>query len=260
MNPRLARELADAEQAAAELEEEKRPADRLRGVLRLLVLVGVVVGVLAMLHYTPLREIADDLQDLRDFIDSFGVRGEFTFAALTAVLMAVGSPRLIFYGLGGLLFGFWEGLAAALAGSLFGSVVMFRIARWGGRRWVRERFGEHRLFARIAKVRPTVMAVAMVRQLPLSNVLINVGLALSRVRSRAFALGTLIGFLPQGVIACLIGSGFADGLAWEGVAQIVVACCLLLALGIWALRRRAAGRACSGPDPQGDEPADAGGS
>jgi uncharacterized membrane protein YdjX (TVP38/TMEM64 family) len=90
------------------------------------------------------------------------------------------------------------------------------------------------------------MAVIMVRQLPISNVFINVGLALSRVRSQAFVLGTLIGFLPQGVIACLIGSGLADGDALQGVAQIVMAIVLAIVIGVWAYLRQAARR--GGPD------------
>lgn len=240
MSSPLARELADAEAEAGRLAALTPPPPRGAALRRVSVFVMLVCAALALLHFTPLREIADDLHDLREFIDSFGVRGEFTFAVLTAAMMAIGTPRLVFYGVGGLLFGFWEGLAAALAGSLVGSLLMFRVARWGGRAWVRARYGEHRLFGRIAAVKPTVMAVAMIRQLPLSNVFINVGLALSRVSSRTFTFGTLLGFLPQGVIACLVGSGFADGLAWEGVAQLVLACVLGIALGVWALRWRAA--------------------
>jgi uncharacterized membrane protein YdjX (TVP38/TMEM64 family) len=252
MKPGLAREFAEAQRAAEELGAGKPAQGALKGALRLGVMLGLVVAVLALLHYTPLGELIHNIAALRVFLDSFGVRGEFSFAILTAVLMAIGSPRLVFYGVGGLLFGFWEGLAAALAGSLLGSIVMFRVARWGGRRWVRARYGEHPLFSRIARIRPTVMAVVMVRQLPLSNVLINVGLALSRVRSQAFALGTLIGFLPQGVVACLVGSGLADGLAWEGIAQILIAFGLVAALGVWALRWRSARLRAGNPDSRLD--------
>lgn len=221
----------------AELGFQPSTRARRQALLRLTVLIALVCGFLALLHLTPIGELTGSIQSVRKFIDSFGVRGELTFALLTALLMAIGAPRLIFYGFGGLLFGFRDGLLAALVGSLIGSLVMFRIARWGGRKWVRQRFGEHRLFGRLARVRPTVMAVVIIRQLPLSNVLINVGLGLSRVRGRIFALGTLLGFLPQGIVASLIGGGLADGLAWQGVLQLVLACCLAVALGVWAVRR-----------------------
>lgn len=237
----------------AELGVRAATSGHRQAFLRLMILVLMVFGVLAILHLTPIGQLTGSVQSLRSFINSFGVRGELTFALLTALMMAIGAPRLIFYGFGGLLFGFWDGLLAALVGSLFGSLVMFRIARWGGRKWVRQRFGEHRLFGRLAHVRPTVMAVVAIRQLPLSNVLINVGLALSRVRGRIFALGTLIGFLPQGIIASLIGGGLAEGLAWQGTLQLILACCLAIGLGIWAVRRRGRRRGFEGTGVLDDE-------
>lgn len=247
MSKSVGPELIAAEAEAERIAGKETPRRRGAVLRRALIFVVVVALAFILLHLTPLRDVVEDLQHLRAFIDGFGVRGEFAFAVLTALLMALGTPRLLFYGLAGLLFGFWEGLAAALAGSLLGALVMFRAARWGGRSWVRRRFGEHRLFGRIASVRPTVMAVIMIRQLPLSNVFINVGLALSRVSSRTFLLGTFIGYLPQGVVACLVGSGFASGLAWEGMVQLLLACVFVVALGVWALLRRAAQKRANDP-------------
>ena len=56
--------------------------------------------------------------------------------------------------------------------------------------------------------------------LPVSNVIINVGLALSHVGTRAFLLGSLLGFLPQGVVADIIRSGLAEDVPWAGAQQI----------------------------------------
>ena len=63
-------------------------------------------------------------------------------------------------------------------------------------------------------------------------------LAMSRVRSRAFVLGTLLGFLPQGVVAVLLGAGIADEVAWQGAVQLVAAALIVLLLFVFALLRR----------------------
>jgi len=120
------------------------------------------------------------------------------------VLVALGLPRLMFYVLGGLAFGFWQGLVLAQLGALAGSYITFCAVRSGGRGWLKERFGNHRLVGKAFRVRSSVKAVVLIRQLPLSSVMINSGLALSKVRARVFVLGTFIGYLPQGVIAALM--------------------------------------------------------
>lgn len=73
--------------------------------------------------------------------------------------------------------------------------------------------------------------------LPASNMILNVGLALSRVGNRDFLFGTLIDFLPQGVVAVLIGSGVGEEAALRGAAQIGVAAVILVAVMVWSARR-----------------------
>ena len=86
-------------------------------------------------------------------------------------------------------------------------------------------------------VRPTVLSVALVRTLPLSNAIINIGLAMSRVTSPIFLSGTLIGFMPQGVVAALVGSGIADETVSGGVLNLALAMVLVSLVAIWSWRR-----------------------
>ncbi len=156
------------------------------------------------------------------------------------VYVALGAPRLIFYLLGGLAFGFWQGLLLAQVGAVAGSWLTFFAVRHGGRSWLQQRFGSHRLVGRAFRVRSSVKAVVMIRQLPLTSVMINGGLALSQVSTRVFLLGTFVGYLPQGVIAVLIGSGVVDERALEGFGKLLAAG-VVLTLGafmLWRWRRR----------------------
>jgi len=201
-------------------------------------LIGGAIALFFLMHLTSLGEELRDLPELYESLSHGGARAAVYFVLLTAALMAMGTPRLLFYMLGGFVFGFWEGMLWSLCGSMLGSFLAFRVARWGGRDWLVARFGTHRFFRRVVETRPTVWSVALVRLLPVSNAVINIGLALSRVGSRVFLAGTLIGFLPQGVVAVLIGSGVADDVAWEGAVQLGTAAVIVLSILFWSARRK----------------------
>ena len=80
------------------------------------------------------------------------------------------------------------------------------------------------------------MTVALLRMLPVSNLVVSFALALGRVDSRTFLLGSLIGYLPQGVVAVFVGSGLSLGLPWIGSTEFALAIGGLLALSIWTSR------------------------
>lgn len=205
---------------------------------KLLTLLAVGAALFALIHTTPFGEYVRNWDTLTELFRTGGIKAEFYFVLISTFLIMLGTPRLLFYALGGFAFGFWEGLLWALCSSLIGSYLTFKAARWGGREWLTERFGKNRFFGRIVHAKPTVASVALLRMLPVSNVIINVGLALSQVGTRAFLLGSLLGFLPQGVVAVIIGSGMAEDVPWAGATQIGLAGVLLFAIFFWTSRKR----------------------
>ena len=230
-------------QAQHEAEADPEVVDEIdraavRGSRKLLTLLGVALLLFSLMHFTSLGAHMRDWPALEELMEAGDGEAAAWFVVITVVLMALGTPRLLFYVLGGFAFGFWLGLVLALLASLIASFIVFRVARWGGREWLTRRFGGRPTFARIVAVRPTVLSVALVRCLPVSNLVINIGLALSRVRNRAFVWGTLIGFLPQGVVAVLLGSGVADDVPWEGAVQLVAAGGIATVFVAWSWWRR----------------------
>ena len=209
-----------------------------RGSRKLLVLIAIALLVFVLLHFTGLGGYLRDWPAIQALMETGDAWAVMWFLVITIGLMVIGTPRLLFYALGGMLFGFWAGLALSLVGSLVASYVVFRVARWGGRDWLLQRYGRRPMFARIVGVRPTTPSVALVRCLPVSNAIVNIALALSRVGDKAFFVGTLLGFLPQGVVAVLIGSGLTDDTALDGAAQLVAAGLIALLFLGFALRRR----------------------
>lgn len=202
---------------------------------RLLILLAAAAAAFALLSFTPLGVIARDIHHLRAYLAGDDFLAEITYAALVIVLVALGVPRLMFYVLGGLAFGFWQGLLLAQVGAVIGSALTFWAVRHGGRAFLERHLGGHRMLGRAFRVRSSVKAVVLIRQLPLTSVMINGGLALSRVSTRVFLLGTFLGYLPQGIIAVLIGDGLVGEEALVAAGQLLAAGAVL-AGGAFLLR------------------------
>lgn len=161
------------------------------------------------------------------------------FLAISTLAIMFGTPRLIFFSFAGYAFGWGSGFVYATIGCLAGSFLAFTAARWGLREGLSQRFGRHRLLARIVHAEPTILSVALLRFLPISNALVNVGLALSALPVRTFFLGSALGYLPQGMVAVALGSVLANDASTTGLIRIGVAALLLVVLGAVGARLRA---------------------
>ena len=222
----------DDESESTDLEQVAENTSR-----KLLILLGIGALILLLIHATPFGDQFRNWDALARTFEGGGIKAELYFVLISSVLMMFGAPRLLFCGLAGFAFGFWEGLFWSLCSSLLGSYAAFHAARWGGKDWLTERFGHRRFFRRIVHSKPTVSSVFVIRMLPVSNAIINIGLALSHVGDRAFLFGSLLGFLPQGIVAVIIGSGMATDVPWMGAAQIGLAGVVLLATFLWTARK-----------------------
>ncbi|WP_153109565.1 TVP38/TMEM64 family protein [Propionivibrio limicola] len=193
-----------------------------------LALAAIGAALVVALRLTPLADLVHDREALVTLFQTSDRWAGVYFIAFSTLLIMIGTPRLVFFGFGGFAFGFWAGLFWSLCGSLLGSFITFRVARWGGREWLRTRFGHYRLFTRIVEAQPGIVSVALIRVLPVSNIILNIGMALSRVGNGNFLAGSLIGFLPQGILGALIGSGLAEESAWTGLAPLGLVALVLL--------------------------------
>ena len=222
----------------------QRPAEALSDAQlpaswRLLAFLAVLAAVLVLFFCTPLGSFVQDreaIENLARLARNGDFRAVICFIGVSSLLIMVGTPRLIFFTFGSFAFGFWPGLLYSLCGCLTGSFLAFSFARWGAQAWLAERFGERRIIRRLVHARPTIFSIALLRFLPISNALINVGLSLSSTGIRTFLIGSLLGYLPQGIVAALIGSGLAQDMPWTGTLQVAVAGVLLLTLMVWSGR------------------------
>ena len=197
----------------------------------LIVFFALAAGIL-LVCFSPLREHLRHIKEIKARLDGLGALGPAAYMAAVFVLISIGFPRLLFCPIGGMAFGFVKGLLWTQIPTVLGYYVVFLFVRWGGkdcvlRRW--PRLGRpHRFFTT-----HEVPAIILIRQLPVSGLLVNVVLGVSPVRHSAFLAGTMIGLIPEAVPFTLVTSGAVKTGSGESAAYVVGAV-LILAV-IWAL-------------------------
>lgn len=223
--------------------EAKRPAAN--RVLHIAAL-GLALGALAAAwRWTPLRGWLD-LELLVGMADRLDALWPLTPVAVVIAFVLAGlavMPVTVLIAVTGIAFGPLMGALYALAGALASACVTYVIGRRLGRDTVRRLAGArlNRVSQQLA--RRGILAIAMVRLLPLAPfTIVNVIAGASHIALRDFVLGTLIGMTP-GILATVV---FVDRIleaarrpgagAFLSLAAVVA---LLVVLAI-ALRRRLA--------------------
>ena len=165
-----------------------------------------------------------------------GFWAPFIFFIGSTVLLAFGCPRLLLYGIAGMLFGFVKGLIIMQCAALVGSYGTFCIVRWGNLHLFSRYLFTHSAVQSLLNAQNTY-TVFLLRQVPVTALIMNCLLGATTVSHTAFLTGSFLGYLPSGIIALLIGSGIgkgSPGLAWFQIL-LAVGGSLLLA-GVFAHR------------------------
>ena len=142
----------------------------------------------------------------------------------------------------GVVFGPVLGALYAWLGAIASAAALYAIGRRVGREAV-QRYGGDRVNRVSAKLaREGMMAVALVRMLPVAPFsIVNVVAGASRIRARDFLVGTALGMAPGIVATVAIVDGVAGGLNPRSVAIGLGGLALVAATGWYARRRAAAG-------------------
>ena len=191
----------------------------------------IVSGLVIAVYLTPLRDWLGDGQFVKDHLSLFGFSAPLVFTCCSALLTVIGTPRLLLCSLGGFAFGFTWGLIWTQLGTLLGSYVVFLLIRWRGRDYALQHFTRFRGLSRQLEKRG-LMGVVLIRQLPINGFYNNVLLGLTPVSHGDFLIGSILGFLPLGVTACLLGAGLIQKNLFMGVQYIALGLGCSVALGL----------------------------
>jgi uncharacterized membrane protein YdjX (TVP38/TMEM64 family) len=206
----------------------------------------IVIALGGAVYLTPLKAWLDQGQLIKDELALFGIAAPLVFTAAAALSTAIGVPRLLLCSLGGMTFGFVSGLLWTQLGTLLGSYATFLFVRWRGRDYTLQHFPRLCRFSQKLESRG-LLSVLLLRQLPMNGFYNNVFLGLTPVSHRDFIFGSLLGFLPLGVTACLIGAGLIQADFAKSVQYVALALACSVILGFLLNRLTNVGR--SSPSP-----------
>lgn len=173
---------------------------------RLWLRAAVVLIVAAGIVYAALNRNAFDVDALASQLDG---RGPWMVGAFLALMVAASLcfvPRTLFVVAAGVLFGFGWGSFWAAVGGMLGAMAGFWLARFVNSGLI--------VVESIPRLGPLMVRaeaggwrmVAVTRLLPVvPHPVVNYGLGLTRIATRDYALGTLVGILPSTLVYAHLG-------------------------------------------------------
>ncbi|WP_426447293.1 TVP38/TMEM64 family protein [Paenibacillus sp. S-38] len=177
-----------------------------------------------------------DIRHLTDTLGSLGFFGQACGALLILLQTIVPFvPFVVVAGANVLLFGLWLGFLVNYVFACLGAVLAFYGTRSFGREWAQARLARYPLADRFNEKleKHGLLYITLSRVIPvLPSFAINMAAAVTRVRSRDFIVGTLIGKMPMILLESLIGHDLLHFTKHKGRLLILLALFgLLLAAG-----------------------------
>lgn len=206
-----------------------------RSALRAALPVLLVAGSALILCLPAVREQFGRIHEISAYLRSFGWIGPLVFLLAVACLVSVGIPRLFLCPIGGMAFGFWQGLLWVQLGTLLGYYATFVFVHWSGRDFILRKWPRLSRYTRFSQ-KNGMISVLLIRQLPITGFYVNLVLGLMPLRHVDFLMGSFIGTLPAAVPATLVGSGATAFSSGEGKIYVFLA--IAAGIALWLLAGR----------------------
>jgi len=203
-----------------------------RSAARAALPVLLVAGSTLIFFLPSVREQFGRIHEISSYLKGMGWQAPLIFIPAVAVLVAVGVPRLLLCPIGGMAFGFWQGLLWAQLGTMLGYYATFLFVRWSGRDFILRKWPRLSRYTRFSR-KKGMIAVLLIRQLPITGFYINLLLGLIPLSHADFLLGTVIGILPAAVPATLVGAG-ATAFSY-GESKMYTFLAIAAGLALWLL-------------------------
>ena len=210
----------------------------------MVLLLIIVLGCSFLIYSVPLKEVLNQSHQIKLWLAGTGYAAPAIFMLVSALLTAIGMPRLLLCTLAGVIFGFTWGFVLSHFGTVVGAYGAFIFARWSGREFVQKKFPKIIALSQSTHARGW-RSVLFMRQLPISGLYNDILLGMSSVSHCDFWIGTVLGFLPLGVTATLVGAGAIQADVSHLAQYLAIAACafFLLPLSLkWILAQRRSGK------------------
>jgi len=213
-----------------QLKTPRQKEEERKNILKALILAGFLVATFALIHLSPLGDYlqVSQIDLLQRKLAELQSWAPVVFLMGGAILITVGTPRSLISISGGILFGLYWGMSLALGAALLGSTVVFLLTKMLGRPLFEQKVGPYLKIIENHSKTNGFLIVVLMRQLPLTCILINVLLGLTSISTGIFLLGSIVGLLPEIVIFTLFGSSLQENF----VLRVLLAACLLILLAL----------------------------
>jgi len=214
------------------------PAETRQALFKAVSMAVVLTLLMYGVRESPLSAYLDP-ENLEPWEAMVGVAGPWAkplFIAVGTAIIAVGVPRTVVSLAGGMLFGIAMGLGTAMIATMLSAMLTFYIGRWAGRRYIRRRFGERLGEVRTVMKEHGVVAMILIRQLPITALASNLLCSVSGVRATHYFVGSFIGLLPGAIIFVVFGAGVRRDFGLRATAASLLL--VVLTFGtLWVLNR-----------------------
>lgn len=209
-----------------------------RSVVISATITAVVLGLLIVLLWQPLVELASNSDQLKLLVKEHGVLGPLIFIGVQLLQVLIAPiPGQVVSMLSGALFGPWLGTLYSMLGMALGFTLIFLLAKNLGRPFV-ERFVSAKYldkFDYVSKTNGPVVLFLIFLTPFFPDDIISLLAGLSPIRIRTLMLVSLAGRLPGTLVLALLGSGIADADARLIVSIVTI----LLIIGMVCFWQRA---------------------
>lgn len=207
--------IIDPSRRTAEKAPEKSvpEKDELReNLIKAIILAVFLITVLSIVRFTGLSEYLNisNVDVLQQKLSRFDSLAPLIFLIGGAFVITLGVPRAVVSILGGLAFGLFWGILLALSAALLGSVIIFLLTKWLGRPLFKQKVGRYLAVIENHTRTDGFLMVIILRQLPLTSLLINILIGLTSISIGIFLLGSIVGLLPETIIFALYGSSLQE--------------------------------------------------
>lgn len=151
-----------------------------------------------------------DSKEVGQYLKEFGIWAPLIFV-LIYTLGTTFIPATPFMLIAGILFGFEYGFIYIFIGGVLSSIVVFITSRKLGKEWV-ERILEHRYFVHFNEYNKrletgAIWDIIIFRITPIMPFsALSVLMGVSRVNTRDYLIGTIVGFLPSALLTVYLGT------------------------------------------------------
>ena len=218
-------------------ESRKKRITAFVSVLKLVILLGIVIGVPIYVYFSHPDLISrfNSLEEINNLLKQYKMASIFLYMGLQVFQIVVSIiPGQALQFAAGYAYHFWLGFLYSIIGVALGTVITFYLARFLGKDALHVIFGEQRFtkFVHTLNSKRSFIVLFVIFLIPgIPKDLFTYAAGVSEMRVGPFLLLSLVGRTPAMMCSILMGSMFYNG-SYTGLIILGVAAIILFCAGI----------------------------